>query len=88
MSQRFGGGKRPTCTPSLAWSCAAVLVSFLAGASIVHNVFKPDLTLPSADGVQETKSKEPDNEYIFYLMGKREDQVSLTIVEVTDKPTT
>ncbi|XP_057466077.1 uncharacterized protein LOC130755642 isoform X1 [Actinidia eriantha] len=65
MSQRFGGGKRPTCTPSLAWSCAAVLVSFLAGASIVHNVFKPDLTLPSADGVQETKSKEPDNEYIL-----------------------
>ncbi|GFY82181.1 hypothetical protein Acr_02g0004210 [Actinidia rufa] len=58
MSQRFGGGRRP----SLAGSCAAVFVSFLLGASIVHNVFKPDLTLSSADGVQETKSKEPDKE--------------------------
>ncbi|GFS31572.1 hypothetical protein Acr_00g0018160 [Actinidia rufa] len=43
MNQRFGGGRQPTGTPSLAWSCAVVIVSLLAGASIVHNIFKPDL---------------------------------------------
>ncbi|CDP00086.1 unnamed protein product [Coffea canephora] len=56
MNQKFGGGKPPTGTPSLAWSCAVVIVSLLAGASVVHNIFKPDLTLPpiekSVDGAQ------------------------------------
>ncbi|XP_020518235.1 uncharacterized protein LOC110006598 [Amborella trichopoda] len=51
--QRFGG-RQPTGTPSLAWSSVVVIVSLLAGASIVHNIYKPDLTLPTienADGV-------------------------------------
>ncbi|KAL4193970.1 hypothetical protein AMTRI_Chr05g66450 [Amborella trichopoda] len=40
--QRFGG-RQPTGTPSLAWSSVVVIVSLLAGASIVHNIYKPDL---------------------------------------------
>uniref|UniRef100_A0A0D9XBL9 Uncharacterized protein n=1 Tax=Leersia perrieri TaxID=77586 RepID=A0A0D9XBL9_9ORYZ len=30
-------------TPSLAWSSVVVVVSLLAGASIVHNIYKPDM---------------------------------------------
>ncbi|XXG75158.1 hypothetical protein AAC387_Pa07g3730 [Persea americana] len=45
MRQRFGG-TQPTGTPSLAWSCVVVIASLLAGASVVHNIFKPNLTLP------------------------------------------
>ncbi|KAM7492045.1 hypothetical protein LguiA_034966 [Lonicera macranthoides] len=43
MNQKFGGGRQPTGTPSLAWSCVVVIASLLAGASVVHNIFKPDL---------------------------------------------
>ncbi|KAM0002421.1 putative protein BRAWNIN [Helianthus debilis subsp. tardiflorus] len=44
MNGKFGG-KQPTGTPSLAWSTVVVVVSLLAGASVVHNIFKPDLVL-------------------------------------------
>ncbi|KAJ0538445.1 putative protein BRAWNIN [Helianthus annuus] len=44
MKGKFGG-KQPTGTPSLAWSTVVVVVSLLAGASVVHNIFKPDLVL-------------------------------------------
>ncbi|KAK2985002.1 hypothetical protein RJ640_015597 [Escallonia rubra] len=37
------GGKQPTGTPSLAWSCVVVVASLLTGASVVHSFFKPDL---------------------------------------------
>ncbi|KAF9599341.1 hypothetical protein IFM89_036639 [Coptis chinensis] len=43
MNHKFGGGKQPTGTPSLGWSCVVVIASLLAGASVVHNIFKPDL---------------------------------------------
>ncbi|KAK3033955.1 hypothetical protein RJ639_034119 [Escallonia herrerae] len=42
MNQKFGG-KQPTGTPSLVWSCVVVVASLLTGASVVHNFFKPDL---------------------------------------------
>ncbi|KAG0481732.1 hypothetical protein HPP92_012200 [Vanilla planifolia] len=45
-TKRFGGGIPPTGTPSLAWSCVVVIASLLAGASIVHNIYKPNLILP------------------------------------------
>nr|CDM86237.1 unnamed protein product [Triticum aestivum] len=41
--RKFGGGRLPTGTPSLAWSSVVVVVSLLAGASVVHNVYKPDM---------------------------------------------
>jgi hypothetical protein len=41
--KKFGGGRVPTGTPSLAWSSVVVVVSLLAGASIVHNIYKPDM---------------------------------------------
>ncbi|KAG5608988.1 hypothetical protein H5410_020269 [Solanum commersonii] len=47
MNRKFGGGKPPTGTPSMAWSTVVVVVSLLAGASVVHNFFKPDLALPT-----------------------------------------
>ncbi|KAH7537213.1 hypothetical protein FEM48_Zijuj03G0068800 [Ziziphus jujuba var. spinosa] len=43
MNQKFGGGRKPTGTPSLALSCVVVVVSLLTGASVVHNIYKPDL---------------------------------------------
>ncbi|KAK1256593.1 hypothetical protein QJS04_geneDACA011234 [Acorus gramineus] len=42
------GGRQPTGTPSLAWSSVVVVVSLLTGASIVHNIFKPDLVRSNA----------------------------------------
>ncbi|KAL6578589.1 hypothetical protein OROMI_008805 [Orobanche minor] len=51
MNRKFGGGKQPTGTPSLAWSCVVVVASLLAGASVVHNVYKPDLRLPPAGNI-------------------------------------
>lgn len=45
MNHKFGGGKLPTGTPSLALSSVVVVVSLLAGASVVHNLYKPDLVL-------------------------------------------
>ncbi|KAI0498314.1 hypothetical protein KFK09_021555 [Dendrobium nobile] len=56
--KRFGGGRPLTGTPSMAWSCAVVIVSLLAGASIVHNIYKPNLTLPTVD----TKDESPKHE--------------------------
>ncbi|CAK9135607.1 unnamed protein product [Ilex paraguariensis] len=60
MNQKLGRGKQPTGTPSLAWSCAVVIVSILAGASVVHNIYKPNLTLPPVEGADGTKVKPPD----------------------------
>ncbi|CAA6669785.1 unnamed protein product [Spirodela intermedia] len=37
----------------MAWSCAVVIVSLLAGASIVHNVYKPNLTLPPVESADK-----------------------------------
>ncbi|KAJ0987763.1 hypothetical protein J5N97_006119 [Dioscorea zingiberensis] len=54
-SKKFGGGRPPTGTPSLAWSCVVVVVSLLAGASVVHNIYKPNLTLPPVDNQGETR---------------------------------
>ncbi|KAL4290370.1 hypothetical protein GQ457_14G005570 [Hibiscus cannabinus] len=61
MNQRFGATKQPTGTPSLAWSCVVVVASLLAGASVVHNIYKPDLTLPPVENVDEAKKKQADN---------------------------
>ncbi|CAL8995314.1 unnamed protein product [Prunus brigantina] len=63
MNQKFGGGRLPTGTPSLAWSSVVVVVSLLAGASVVHNLYKPDLTLPPVDGLNGSKEgKQPEKE--------------------------
>ncbi|KAF7849795.1 hypothetical protein BT93_L0281 [Corymbia citriodora subsp. variegata] len=63
MSQRFGGARQPTGTPSLAWSCVVVVASLLAGASVVHNIYKPDLTLPPPESIEEeAKKKQPKKE--------------------------
>ncbi|KAK9170501.1 hypothetical protein Syun_002641 [Stephania yunnanensis] len=59
-TQRFGGGKQVTGTPSLAWSCVVVVASLLAGASIVHNVFKPNMTLPPVESVSGSKPDHPE----------------------------
>ncbi|TVU48398.1 hypothetical protein EJB05_08034 [Eragrostis curvula] len=59
--KKFGGGRVPTGTPSLAWSSVVIVVSLLAGASIVHNIYKPDLTIPpveSASGGGSSNSQE------------------------------
>ncbi|KAH6831231.1 transmembrane protein [Perilla frutescens var. hirtella] len=58
MNRKFGGGKQPTGTPSLAWSCVVVVASLLGGASIVHNIYKPDLRIPPAADVDERKQEE------------------------------
>ncbi|KAK7374833.1 hypothetical protein VNO80_08276 [Phaseolus coccineus] len=62
MNRKFGGGRQPTGTPSLAWSCVVVVFSLLAGASVVHNIYKPNLTLPPVDGVDRTKQKPDEKE--------------------------
>ncbi|AQK59831.1 hypothetical protein ZEAMMB73_Zm00001d053608 [Zea mays] len=48
--KRFGGGRVPTGTPSLAWSSVVIVASLLVGASIVHNIYKPDMTIPPVEG--------------------------------------
>ncbi|OVA18340.1 Protein of unknown function DUF4516 [Macleaya cordata] len=58
MKQKFGA-KQPTGTPSLALSTAVIVVSLLAGASVVHNIFKPDLTLPPVETTVETNGDQP-----------------------------
>ncbi|KAG7016236.1 hypothetical protein SDJN02_21342, partial [Cucurbita argyrosperma subsp. argyrosperma] len=60
MARKFGGGLRPTGTPSVGWSFVVVVSSLLAGASIVHNIYKPNLTLPPVDSVQATSKKDHD----------------------------
>nr|ABK22991.1 unknown [Picea sitchensis] len=53
---RFGG--RPAAgTPSLALSSVVVVASLLTGASIVHNIFKPDLTIPLVESVNQGEDK-------------------------------
>ncbi|URE46596.1 hypothetical protein MUK42_09123 [Musa troglodytarum] len=59
-SKKFGGGRPPTGTPSLAWSCVVVVASLLAGASLVHNIYKPDLTLPPVDPPAARENKRDD----------------------------
>lgn len=56
MNRKFGG-RQPTGTPSLSWSCVVVIASLLAGASLVHNIYKPDLTLPSVESVDGDKQQ-------------------------------
>ncbi|KAL9421902.1 hypothetical protein AB3S75_034220 [Citrus x aurantiifolia] len=57
MNRKFGA-KQPTGTPSLAWSCVVVIVSLLAGASVVHNIYKPDLTLPPVEKIDGAIGKQ------------------------------
>ncbi|KAH1038734.1 hypothetical protein J1N35_040477 [Gossypium stocksii] len=61
MNQKFGAAKQPTGTPSLAWSCVVVIASLLVGASVVHNIYKPDLTLPPVEDADEAKKKPAGN---------------------------
>ncbi|KAI5575005.1 hypothetical protein POPTR_010G204200v4 [Populus trichocarpa] len=59
MSKKFGAGKQPTGTPSLGWSSVVAIVSLLAGASVVHSIYKPNLTLPPVESVDAAaKEKE------------------------------
>ncbi|CAN8301616.1 unnamed protein product [Cochlearia groenlandica] len=51
-------GKLPTGTPSLPLSTVVVVASLLAGASIVHNIYKPDLSLPPLEESEEVAKKE------------------------------
>ncbi|RDX63436.1 hypothetical protein CR513_58133, partial [Mucuna pruriens] len=62
VTGKFGGGRQPTGTPSLAWSCVVVVFSLLVGASVVHNIYKPNLTLPPVDEVERTKQKLDEKE--------------------------
>ncbi|KAL9418817.1 hypothetical protein AB3S75_036717 [Citrus x aurantiifolia] len=57
MNGKFGA-TQPTGTPSLAWSCVVVIVSLLAGASVVHNIYKPDLTLPPVEKIDGAIGKQ------------------------------
>ncbi|OMO96865.1 hypothetical protein COLO4_15031 [Corchorus olitorius] len=61
MNKKFGAAaKQPTGTPSLAWSCVVVIASLLAGASIVHNIYKPNLTLPPIENVDDARKNQAD----------------------------
>uniref|UniRef100_A0A2P2JBW2 Uncharacterized protein n=1 Tax=Rhizophora mucronata TaxID=61149 RepID=A0A2P2JBW2_RHIMU len=51
MNKKFGAGRQPVGTPSLPWSCVVVIVSLLAGASVIHNIYKPNLALPPLESV-------------------------------------
>ncbi|XP_019086442.1 PREDICTED: uncharacterized protein C12orf73 homolog [Camelina sativa] len=55
------GGKKPTGTPSLAMSTVVVVASLLAGASVVHNIYKPDLSLPQIESDEGDKKEESGN---------------------------
>ncbi|KAG2649443.1 hypothetical protein PVAP13_1NG103000 [Panicum virgatum] len=57
-ASRFGGGRPPTGTPSLAWSSVVIVASLLAGASIVHNIYKPDMTIPPMESASGGSSKD------------------------------
>ncbi|KAF3330518.1 hypothetical protein FCM35_KLT03872 [Carex littledalei] len=62
VARKFGGGKSAVGTPSLGWSSVVVVVSLLAGASIVHNIYKPDLTLPPVESVDKDSGTKQDTE--------------------------
>ncbi|CAN4090077.1 unnamed protein product [Withania somnifera] len=66
MNIKFGGGKPPTGTPSMAWSTLVVVVSLLAGASVVHNIFKPDLVYLLARFLASQESLWPFS-FVVYL---------------------
>uniref|UniRef100_A0A6N2NGS4 Uncharacterized protein n=1 Tax=Salix viminalis TaxID=40686 RepID=A0A6N2NGS4_SALVM len=71
MSKKFGAGKQPTGTPSLGWSCVVAIVSLLSGASVVHNIYKPNLTLPpveGADAAAKEKGTEKKVDLLLYTM--------------------
>ncbi|KAH7366015.1 hypothetical protein KP509_18G059100 [Ceratopteris richardii] len=44
-------------TPSMTLSFIVSISSLLLGASIVHNMFKPDLTIPELDPVEQASEK-------------------------------
>ncbi|CAE6244796.1 unnamed protein product [Arabidopsis arenosa] len=54
-------GKLPTGTPSLALSTVVVVASLLTGASVVHNIYKPDLSLPPLESVEVAKKDDSAN---------------------------
>ncbi|AED96844.1 hypothetical protein AtNW77_Chr5g0142841 [Arabidopsis thaliana] len=54
-------GKLPTGTPSLAMSTLVVVASLLAGASVVHNIYKPDLSLPPLESSEVAKKDDSVN---------------------------
>ncbi|KAJ4772814.1 transmembrane protein [Rhynchospora pubera] len=62
VARKFGGGKPAVGTPSLAWSSVVVVASLLAGASIVHNIYKPDLTLPPVESEEKDSGTKQDTE--------------------------
>ncbi|KAG2240850.1 hypothetical protein Bca52824_097039 [Brassica carinata] len=53
-------GKLPTGTPSLPLS-TAVVVALLAGASVVHNIYKPDLSLPPVESGEVANKEDATN---------------------------
>ncbi|VVB16271.1 unnamed protein product [Arabis nemorensis] len=58
MNKKTYRGKLPTGTPSLAWSTVVVVASLLASASVVHNIYKPDLSLPPLENGGEVAKKD------------------------------
>ncbi|XP_068661166.1 uncharacterized protein [Aristolochia californica] len=52
------GGRQPIGTPSLGWSAVVVVVSLFAGASVVHNIFKPNLTILQVESADSVKNNE------------------------------
>ncbi|CAH2069671.1 unnamed protein product [Thlaspi arvense] len=61
MNKKTYRGKLPTGTPSLPLSTVVVVVSLLAGASIVHNIYKPDLSLPPMESGEVAKKEDSAN---------------------------
>ncbi|KAJ3676418.1 hypothetical protein LUZ60_003830 [Juncus effusus] len=60
--KKFGGGRPAVGTPSMGWSSVVVVLSLLAGASVVHNIYKPDLTLPPMESEAEGGGAKKDGE--------------------------
>ncbi|KAL3820417.1 hypothetical protein ACJIZ3_006322 [Penstemon smallii] len=61
MNRKFGGGKQPMGTPSTGWSCVIFVASLLASASVVHNIYKPNLSVPPVEIVNGDKQDQVDN---------------------------
>ncbi|XP_073388825.1 uncharacterized protein [Physcomitrium patens] len=55
--------KQVTKSPSMALSYLVSVASLLTGASVVHNVFKPDLTIPdvSSKGIEVADTSNTTN---------------------------
>ncbi|BBN05520.1 hypothetical protein MPTK1_3g13830 [Marchantia polymorpha subsp. ruderalis] len=45
-------------TPSWLRSYAVIFTSLLAGASVVHNILKPDLTIPDLEKLENSSAEE------------------------------